>query len=107
MKARMTKLLEEYGSVALTTYLVIWVAVLAAFAVALQAGIEVKSAAGTTGLLAGAWVATKLTQPLRILATLALTPFVAALWRKLRPAAAAKPPMGAPVTPERPGEEHP
>ena len=85
--SRLQALLEEYGSTALITYFTIFALVLSGFAVAIQQGVEVKSAEGSAGVLAGAWVATKLTQPLRIAATLVLTPIVARLLKKTSPPA--------------------
>lgn len=79
MKSKLEALLVEYGKIAVAVYLVLFLVVLAAFALALAAGFEVKSAAGAAGTLGGAYLATKLTQPVRILATLALTPAVARL----------------------------
>jgi hypothetical protein len=76
-KAKLKALLADYGRVALWTYLVIFVVVLGGFAIAIGSGIKTESSMGKAGLLGAAWVATKLTQPLRILATLALTPLVA------------------------------
>jgi len=83
-------LLEEYGRVAIGTYLVIWLSVLAGFAIAIASGVRTQSTEGGAGVLLGAWLATKLTQPLRIGATLVLTPLVATLLRKLRRPAAGR-----------------
>jgi hypothetical protein len=77
-------LLEEYGRTAIWTYICIWLTVLVGFAIAISAGFHVTSASGDAGVLISAWVATKLTQPLRIGATLLLTPLVAAAIRKWR-----------------------
>lgn len=85
--ARLQALLQEYGSTALITYFVIFALVLSGFAIAIQQGVQVESAGGSAGVLAGAWVATKLTQPLRIAATLVLTPLVARLLKKTSPPA--------------------
>lgn len=85
LKQRAEKLMAEYGGVALFVYFAIFFATIAGFAIAIRAGVQVESAAGEASILGAAWVATKVTQPLRILATLALTPVVAALWRKVRP----------------------
>jgi hypothetical protein len=82
LKDRLKTLLVEYGKVAMVTYLAIFAAVLVGFAIAIRLGAQVDSAAGTAGTLGAAWVATKLTQPLRILATLVLTPLVAKLVQK-------------------------
>jgi hypothetical protein len=76
LKERLEKALLEYGSVALWVYFVIFALVLVGFATAIRLGIEVESSAGTAGTWGAAYVATKLTQPLRILATLAVTPIV-------------------------------
>ena len=85
-RERLKSLLAEYGKLALYVYLAIFVVVLAGFALAIQSGIKIESAAGTAGLLGAAWVGTKVTQPLRILATLLLTPLVARLLRRRKPA---------------------
>jgi len=83
---RLRNLLAEYGKLALYVYLAIFVVVLAGFALAIQMGFRVESAAGQAGIWGAAWVATKLAQPLRILATLALTPLLAQLLRRRKPA---------------------
>jgi hypothetical protein len=83
-KQRLKTLLAEYGRLALYTYLVLFVLVLLGFAGAIHLGVRAESAAGTAGLWGAAWLATKVTQPLRILAAVALTPLVAQVlkWRK-------------------------
>ena len=84
-KERLKKLLAEFGRLGLVIYLILFAIVLIGFVVAIQAGFRVDSAAGKAGLWVSAWIATKLTQPLRILATLALTPVVAQVlkrWKK-------------------------
>lgn len=90
---RVKALMAEYGPLALVVYLGTFVVAMAGFSTALVLGAQVDSAAGTAGTLGAAWLATKATQPVRIAATLGLTPLVAKLWRRLRPAAEApKPP---------------
>jgi len=91
MRDKLKALLENYGGVALGTYLVLWLAVLAGFAIAIAAGFRAQSAESSAGVLLGAYLATKVTQPLRIAATLVLTPVVAAVLRRFR---------GAPPKPE-------
>jgi len=84
---RLKRLLAEYGRLALVTYLALFVLSLAAFAAAIAFGFEIESAAGGAGLLGAAYLGTKAIQPLRIAATLALTPLVARLLgRRGRPA---------------------
>ena len=84
MGARLKKLISEYGPVAFVTYLAIFALVLGGFAAAISLGFEVDSAAGTAGVLGAAYVATKVAQPLRIAATLVLTPFIAKLLERWR-----------------------
>jgi hypothetical protein len=89
LKTRLTNLLAEYGKLALILYFVIFGLVLAGFALAIGTGMRVESATGGAGVLGAAYLATKVTQPIRILATLALTPLVARglHWWKSRRAA--------------------
>ena len=87
-REKLKSLLEEYGRVAVVTYLVIWLSALAGFTVAISMGFRPTGVGSGAGLVLAVWVATKLTQPLRIAATLALTPIVAAAlrkWRKTHP----------------------
>jgi hypothetical protein len=90
-RAKLKLLLEEYGRVAIWVYLVIWLTVLAGFAIAISAGFNVNGGPAGMGVLGAAWVATKLTQPLRIGATLLLTPAVAAVHIRWRGRAKAPP----------------
>ena len=84
MKARLEALLAKYGKLALIIYFAIFALVLAGFAIAIRIGVQVESAAGEAGTLGAAWLATKLTQPLRILATVLLTPVVARVLEKFK-----------------------
>jgi hypothetical protein len=78
-------LLEEYGRMAIWVYLVIWLVVLAGFALAISTGFNVKSVSTSgLGVLGAAWLATKLTQPLRIAGTLVLTPAISTVLKKWR-----------------------
>lgn len=86
LKTRLTVLLEEYGKIAVAIYFGIFALVLGAFVVAIQLGFEVRSAHATAGTLGAAWIATKLTQPLRIVATLVLTPIVGRFVKREKPA---------------------
>lgn len=84
MKARLEALLQKYGKLALIVYFSIFGLVLAGFAIAIRIGVQVESAAGEAGTLGAAWLATKLTQPLRILATVLLTPLVSKVLEKFK-----------------------
>ncbi len=86
-RQRLKNLLAEYGKLALIVYLAIFAVVLVGFALAIQFGFRPESTAGRAGTWGAAYVATKVAQPLRILATLALTPLVAQVLRRLRPGA--------------------
>ena len=61
----------------------IFFVVLAGFWAAIRFGWQPTSTAGTVGTWTAAYIATKLTQPLRILATLAITPVVAKVFERL------------------------
>jgi hypothetical protein len=104
MKAKMERLLSEYGTAALITYFAIFALTLLGFVAAISAGWSTEGAAETTGLWFSAWVATKLTQPLRIGATIVLTPAIVAVWHRVR-GRKPEPPVEAaadavPVTPD-------
>ncbi len=71
----------EYGSLAIYVYFAIFAIVLLGFVVAISAGLHVKSHAATAGTWGAAYLATKLTQPLRIAATLVITPLVMKIFR--------------------------
>jgi hypothetical protein len=83
-REKLKVLLEEYGRVAIATYFAIFLLTMVGFALAITYGVNIESAKGGAGLLMASWVATKLTQPLRIAGTLALTPLIAAALKRLR-----------------------
>ena len=74
LKQRLQALILEFGQLALVVYLVIFALVLVGFVLAIRMGVKVEGAGATAGTWVAAYVATKLTQPLRILATLTVTP---------------------------------
>lgn len=94
LKERLQTLLAEYGTVAIVIYFGIFALVFAGFAISIRFGVQVDSAAGTAGTLGAAYLATKLTQPLRILATLVLTPIVGKLVKRFWPAPKPPPSVG-------------
>ncbi len=85
LQTRLKQLMAEYGPIALWAYLAIFGIVLCGFALAISLGWKTDTTLGTAGIWGAAYVATKVTQPLRITATLAITPAVAALLRRRRP----------------------
>ena len=84
MKKTVQKLLAEYGTVALIVYFTIFFAVLGGFWLAIRFGWRPTSAAGNVGTLAAAYIAAKVTQPIRIAATLVITPIVARIYERVR-----------------------
>lgn len=92
---RINALLAEYGRVALATYFSLFALVFAGFGLAIALGMHVATTEGGAGVLGAAYIATKLTQPLRIGATIALTPLVARVVGRFR-----KPRVEGPEPPE-------
>lgn len=86
MVAKLKQILAEYGFAAVVIYMTLFFAVLIGSYVAISAGWAPESVAGKAGAFTAAYVATKLTQPLRIAATVVLTPLVGRLWQRKRPA---------------------
>ena len=82
LKQRLQVLMADFGKIAIYTYLVLSLATIAAFSVALGFGMAPTSASGVGGVIFAGWIAAKATMPLRILATLGLTPLVATLLRR-------------------------
>lgn len=82
LRQRLDALMEEYGYIGIYTYLTLFVLSIVGFSVAIKMGYQPDGAAGQTGIVAIAYVATKGIQPLRILATLALTPLIAKVVRR-------------------------
>ena len=108
LKARHEDLIKEYGNAAIVTYLVIFFGTWVSFWAAMRAGFEVSSAGGAAGTIGGAYLATKLTQPVRIGATLVGTPIMVALWRRVRgdpPEPAAGPTPDSPTPTGTPSPE--
>jgi hypothetical protein len=94
---KLKNLMAEYGGVAIGVYFSTFVVAMVIFSSAIAFGAEVESGTGAATTLGAAWLATKATQPVRIIATIALTPLVAKLLGKTR-----KPAEGAPVDPAAP-----
>lgn len=78
LKTRYGALVEQFGQIALYTYLGLFAATWVGFWLAIRLGFEPEGVAGGAGTVGAAYLATKLTQPVRIVATLVVTPIVAA-----------------------------
>jgi hypothetical protein len=94
MRKTLKHVLTEYGAVALVLYLVIFALVLFASWIAIRAGWSPTSAGGNAGTFLAAYLVTKATQPLRIAATIVLTPLLAKGWEWMRAAARRRTPSG-------------
>ena len=84
LKERLEKLLVEFGYTALVVYFTIFALTLVGFAAAIQLGVHVETTAGAASTWFAAWVATKLTQPIRIIATLVITPLVVRIVHRVK-----------------------
>lgn len=84
MRKTLKQVLTEYGPIAVALYLVIFAIVLGVSYFAIRAGWAPESAMGKSGAFAAAYIVTKLTQPFRMVGTVALTPLVARLYERAR-----------------------
>jgi hypothetical protein len=73
----------EYGVIALVVHYVIFAIVITGFWFAIRSGWRSSSASGNVGTWTAAYLAAKITQPLRIVATVAITPFVARVYERM------------------------
>jgi hypothetical protein len=78
-----TTIVAEYGPLALAVYFTIFAVVLLGGWAAIHLGWQPQSVAGNVGTFTAAYLATKVTQPFRIAATLVLTPVVARLHHRV------------------------
>lgn len=89
---RLKKLFEDYGPVGFLVWWVIFAVVFAGFYVAIRKGYQPTSGAGGAGVLGVAYLATQATKPLRLAATLALTPVIGRWWKARKKKGAAEKP---------------
>jgi|SRR5690606_18704994 len=87
---KLKALMAEYGRLAMITYFTIFAIVLASFYFAIESGFQPASSTESMGTLGAAWLATKLTQPLRIGGTLVLTPVISMALKRIRGRAGGK-----------------
>ena len=83
MRKTIKSIFAEYGTIAVVIYFAIFFLVLFGFWAAIRFGWQPSSAAANLGIWTAAYIATKLTQPVRIIATLAVTPLVAKLYERV------------------------
>jgi hypothetical protein len=84
MKKTLKEILTEYGAIAVVVYLALFTIVLIGSYFAIRFGWTTKSATGNAGIWAAAYIITKITQPLRIAATVILSAFIGRLWEQRR-----------------------
>lgn len=84
LKERLKKQFAEYPRIAIITYLTLSIASIVGFSIAIGIGAQPSTATGTLGVIGAGWVAAKALMPLRILATLALTPMIAAVVQRFK-----------------------
>ena len=82
MRATLQEILSKYGPIAVALYLAIFALVLGASYFAIRVGWNPEGVAGGAGVFTAAYLVTKITQPLRIAATVLLTPIVGRVWRR-------------------------
>jgi hypothetical protein len=81
---RLKALVAEWGALLAVVWFALFAMVLVGFALAIQLGFETESTAGTLGTWGAAYVATQLTKPLRLAATVLITPALGAFLRRFR-----------------------
>lgn len=82
MRKTLKQIAVEYGSIAVVVYLTIFAVALIGFWAAIRFGWSSDSTAANVGAWTAAYIATKVTQPLRIVATVAVTPMVARVFTR-------------------------
>jgi hypothetical protein len=80
---RFRNLFVEYGVIAIVVHYVIFALVIVGFWAAIRAGWQPSGAAASAGTWGAAYLATKVVQPVRIVATLAVTPFIARIYERV------------------------
>jgi hypothetical protein len=81
---RLRALLAEWGPLLVIVWFGLFASVLVGFVLAIQLGFEVESTGGTLGTWGAAYVATQLTKPLRLAATVIITPALGAFLKRFR-----------------------
>ncbi len=93
------RILARYGMVAVVIHFTIFFIVLGGFWVAIHMGWQPTGVAANAGTFTAAYLATKVTQPLRLGALVVLTPIVGKLVDRFRPARPGEP-APSPADPE-------
>lgn len=83
MKDRWRQFVRTYGAVGLVVHSVIAVLTWLGFWLAVRAGFVVDDAGSTAAAVGAAWVAMKAVSPIRWMVTVAVTPGVVLIWKKI------------------------
>jgi hypothetical protein len=83
VKKRLETLLVQYGTVGLVVYLTSTCLVYAVFLVAIQLGWRPSGVVATGGVWVAAYIATKVTQPFRIMGAAAITPLIVRAYERV------------------------
>lgn len=82
MRKTLKQVFAEYGAIAVVLYLAIFFIVFIGAWLGIRLGWAPGGVAGTAGTWTAAYIVTKITQPLRIAATVLLTTFIGKFWRR-------------------------
>jgi hypothetical protein len=99
LKARLQKLYDRYGTVAVVTYFSLSFLTWSGFTIAIYFGFTEDTASGIWSAMGLGWVALKASMVIRIPIVLAITPFIARIVEKRR-ARKPPPPAELPLTEE-------
>jgi hypothetical protein len=80
MRKTLKQIFAEYGKIAVVVYLALFFVVLVGAWFGIRLGWAPSGVAGNAGTWTAAYIVTKITQPLRIAATVVLTTFIGRLW---------------------------
>ena len=85
MKKTLKEILTEYGAIAVAVYLALFAIVLIGAWAGIRLGWAPGGVMGNAGAWTAAYIVTKITQPLRIAATVIITTFIGKLWKREKP----------------------
>ena len=82
MRTTLKQVFAEYGAIAVVLYLVLFTVVMVGAYLAIRLGGTPGTVTGQAGAWTAAYIITKITQPLRIAATVALTALIGRIWKR-------------------------
>ena len=85
MRKTLKNIFAEYGAIAVVVYLALFFIVFIGAWMGIRLGWAPGGVAGAAGTWTAAYIVTKITQPLRIGATVLLTTFIGKFWRRANP----------------------